>query len=85
LSAEATTAATIAVAPTRRREWLARGAFEAVLILFGLLGAFALNEWQDASRVDALLGAVRAEPAMNLRRRDQEHASRGERLVAAAR
>lgn len=54
----------------RRREWLLRGAFEATLILLGLLGAFALDEWQDAraraARVDALLTAVRAELEANL-------------------
>jgi hypothetical protein len=57
---------------TRRREWLLRGAFEASLILLGLLGAFALNEWQDArtraSRVDTLLAAVRTELETNLAR-----------------
>jgi hypothetical protein len=63
--------AAIPVAATRRREWLARGAFEAALILLGLLGAFALNEWQDArareTRVAALLTAIRAELEANLR------------------
>jgi hypothetical protein len=53
-----------------RREWLLRGVFEATLILFGLLGAFALNEWQDARsravRVDALMTALRAELETNL-------------------
>lgn len=47
-----------------------RGAFEATLILFGLLGAFALNEWQDARtravRVDALMTALRTELETNL-------------------
>jgi hypothetical protein len=54
----------------RRREWLLRAAFEATLILLGLLGAFALDEWQDArsraARVDALMAAVRAELEANL-------------------
>lgn len=47
-----------------------RGAFEAALILFGLLAAFTLDEWQDArsraARVDALLTAIRAELEANL-------------------
>jgi hypothetical protein len=51
---------------------LARGTFEAGLILFGLLGAFALNEWQDArtraARVESLLAAVRIELETNLER-----------------
>ena len=51
---------------------MARGAFEAALILFGLLGAFGLNEWQDArareTRVAALLTAIRAELETNLAR-----------------
>jgi hypothetical protein len=42
------------------------------LILLGLLGAFALNEWQDArtraARVDTLLAAIRAELETNLAR-----------------
>jgi type II secretory pathway pseudopilin PulG len=54
----------------RRREWLPRAAFEATLILIGLLGAFALDEWQDArsraARVEALLTAIRAELEANL-------------------
>jgi hypothetical protein len=69
LNAEPTTAAIPAAAP-RRREWLVRGAFEAALILFGLLAAFTLDEWQDArsraARVDALLTAIRAELEANL-------------------
>jgi len=71
LSAEPNTA-TPDAAPTRRREWLLRGAFEAALILFGLLGAFALNEWQDARtravRIESLLTAVRIELETNLER-----------------
>jgi len=61
-------------APTRRREWLARAAFEATLILIGLLGAFALDEWQDArareARVEALLAAIHAELDANLRQHE---------------
>lgn len=49
-----------------------RGAFEATLILIGLLGAFALDEWQDArsraARVETLLTAIRAELEANLAR-----------------
>ena len=54
----------------RRREWLARASFEAALILFGLLAAFALNQWQEArqraARADAMIAAIRAELAANL-------------------
>jgi hypothetical protein len=71
LSAEPATVV-ISATRTRRGEWLARGAFEAALILLGLLGAFALNEWQDArtraARVDTLLAAIRAELETNLAR-----------------
>jgi hypothetical protein len=62
---------------SRRHEWLWRGAFEATLILFGLLGAFALNEWQDArsrdARVATLLTAIHAELEAN--RAQHERAS----------
>jgi hypothetical protein len=55
---------------SRRRDWVLRASFEAALILIGLLGAFALDEWQDArsreARVDALLTAIRAELEANL-------------------
>ena len=61
-----------------RRDWLLRGAFEAVLILIGLLGAFALDEWQDArareTRVEALLSAIRAELEANLRQHGEASA-----------
>jgi hypothetical protein len=71
LSAEPTTAA-VPAAATRRREWLLRGAFEAALILVGLLGAFTLNEWEDArtraARVESLFAAVRAELEANVSR-----------------
>jgi hypothetical protein len=50
--------------------WMLRGLFEAGLILLGLLGAFALNQWQDAriraDRADAMLSAIRAELQANL-------------------
>jgi type II secretory pathway pseudopilin PulG len=64
-----------APAPKRRREWVLRATFEAVLILFGLLGAFALDRWQDArartTRIESLLAAVRAELEMNLSEQDE--------------
>ena len=62
----------------RRRDWLLRGTFEAVLILIGLLGAFALDEWQDAraraERVEALVTAIRAELEANLRQHEEASA-----------
>ena len=52
------------------RGWMLRALFEAGLILFGLLGAFALNQWQDArvraDRSDAMLDAIRTELEANL-------------------
>lgn len=61
-----------------RRDWLLRGTYEAALILIGLLGAFALDEWQDARsrtvRVDALIAAVRAELEANLRQHEEASA-----------
>jgi hypothetical protein len=61
---------TLSSPPSRRREWLVRGLFEATLILFGLLAAFALNQWQEArqraARADAMIIAIRAELATNL-------------------
>jgi hypothetical protein len=58
-----------------RRDWLLRAAFEASLILLGLLGAFALNAWQDArerdARVGALLVAIRTELETNLERHER--------------
>ncbi len=65
-----------------RRDWLLRAAFRAALILLGLLGAFALNEWQDtrarANRVDALLSAIRAELHENFARHDRSSAFNSE-------
>jgi type II secretory pathway pseudopilin PulG len=62
----------------RRRDWLLRGTFEAVLILIGLLGAFALDEWQDtrarAERVETLVTAIRAELEANLRQHEEASA-----------
>jgi hypothetical protein len=43
-----------APARPRRREWLRRAAFEGTLILLGLLGAFALDEWQDRATLEQL-------------------------------
>ena len=72
MSTEPTTAAIPETARARHGGWLPRAAFESALILFGLLAAFALNEWQDArtraARVDTLLAAVRAELETNLAR-----------------
>jgi hypothetical protein len=49
---------------------VARVLFEAGLIVLGLLGGLALNEWRESrdrrTRVDALMTAVRAELASNL-------------------
>jgi type II secretory pathway pseudopilin PulG len=68
--------------PSRRREWLARALFEAALILFGLLAAFALNQWQEArqraARADAMIGAIRAELAANLDLQSQAAAHNAE-------
>jgi type II secretory pathway pseudopilin PulG len=54
----------------RRREWMSRALFEAALILFGILGAFAVNEWQNArerrARVETTMAAVRGELQSNL-------------------
>lgn len=62
-------------AAPQRREWLLRAAFEATLILLGLLGAFALDEWQDArargARVETLMTAVRAELEANLKAQEE--------------
>jgi hypothetical protein len=69
-------------AAPRRREWLPRAAFEATLILLGLLGAFALDEWQDGrsrtARVDALMAAVRAELDANLETQEEAAAYNAE-------
>jgi hypothetical protein len=68
--------------PPRRREWLLRAAFEGTLILLGLLGAFALDEWQDTRarevRVGALLSAIHAELDANLRQHEQASAYNSE-------
>ena len=57
-----------------RNEWVGRALFESALILLGLLGAFALNEWQDSrerrGRADAMMTAIRAELEVNLKQQD---------------
>jgi hypothetical protein len=63
--------ADVTVPPAGKRpEWLVRGIIEAGLILVGLLGGFALNEWQQArerrARADTVLSAIRSELAANL-------------------
>jgi hypothetical protein len=54
----------------RRREWLARVAFESGLIVLGLIGALALNDWHDrrvrAGQVANALASVRAELESNV-------------------
>lgn len=73
---------------TTRRTWLLRALFESGLILFGLLGAFALNEWQEArqreARVEALLTAITAELQANLELQ-QDAATYNTNLVDALR
>jgi hypothetical protein len=61
----------VAAAPgARRPDWIVRGIFESALILLGLLGGFALNEWQEGrdrrERAAALLSAIRSELEENL-------------------
>jgi len=55
--------------PTEHHDWLARAAFEGVLIAVSLIAAFALNEWKDArdrqARVRDALAAVRTELEAN--------------------
>jgi type II secretory pathway pseudopilin PulG len=53
----------------RRREWLARAAFEGGLIALSLVGALALNEWKEArdrqARVRDAMAAMRLELQAN--------------------
>jgi hypothetical protein len=67
---------------SRRRDWLARALFEGALILFGLLAAFALNQWhearQRAARADAMIVAIRAELGSNLELQGQAAAHNAE-------
>ena len=54
----------------RRREWLARAAFEGGLIALSLVGALALNEWKESrdrqARARDALAAMRLELQANL-------------------
>lgn len=54
----------------RRREWLVRAAFEAGLIVVGLIGALALNDWHDRRQRDQsvrdALASIRIELQSNL-------------------
>lgn len=53
----------------KRREWLARAAFEGGLIALSLVGALALNEWKEArdrqARAQDALAAMRLELQAN--------------------
>ena len=53
----------------KRREWLARAAFEGGLIALSLVGALALNEWKEArdrqARARDALAAIRLELQAN--------------------
>jgi hypothetical protein len=59
----------------RRPDWIVRGIFEAALILLGLLGGFALNEWQGArdrrERAAVVLSAIRSELEANRKLMEQ--------------
>jgi hypothetical protein len=56
--------------PERRREWLYRALLEATLIVLGVLGGLAVNEWQAArdrrDRAAAAMTAIRSELQSNL-------------------
>jgi type II secretory pathway pseudopilin PulG len=51
------------------RAWMGRAAFEAALIMFGLVGALVIDEWRDTrarnQRVRAALASIRAELGAN--------------------
>ena len=51
------------------RAWIGRAAFEAALIVFGLVGALLIDEWRDTrernERVRAALASIRAELEAN--------------------
>ena len=55
--------------PAKRREWLARAAFEGALIALSLVGALALNEWKEdrdrQARVRDAMAAMRLELQAN--------------------
>ena len=53
----------------RSRRWIGRAAFEAALIVFGLVGALVVDEWRDTrerdARVRAALTSIHAELQAN--------------------
>jgi hypothetical protein len=53
----------------RSRAWIGRAAFEAALIVFGLVGALLIDEWRDTrernERVRAALASIDAELEAN--------------------
>ena len=55
--------------PVRSRQWIGRAAFEAGLIVLGLIGALVVEEWRDTRqrevRVRGALESIRNELAMN--------------------
>jgi hypothetical protein len=55
----------------RSREWIGRAAFEAGLIVLGLIGAFLLDDWRDRrerhAHVESALSSIRAELEANRR------------------
>ena len=55
--------------PARSRAWIGRAAFEAALIVFGLVGALLIDEWRDGrernERLRAALTAIDAELEAN--------------------
>ena len=57
------------VSPPRSYAWIGKAAFEAVLIVFGLVGALLVDEWRDsrerAERVRTALDSIRAELLVN--------------------
>jgi len=56
--------------PRATRQWIGRAAFEAALIVMGIVGALVVDEWRDArdraARVQEALTAIRAELQANL-------------------
>jgi type II secretory pathway pseudopilin PulG len=55
--------------PARSRAWIGRAAFEAALIVMGLVGALLVDEWRDTrqrdARVRSALASIRAELEAN--------------------
>jgi type II secretory pathway pseudopilin PulG len=66
---EETDAAVTPLRGSRSRAWIGRAAFEAALIVFGLVGALLIDEWRDArernERVRAAVVSIRAELEAN--------------------